>query len=170
MYGGEDKAHLVALVVLTSKGQNGLEAGSDELTLEGQQVNPVDDVLLVSEALNDSKFQDIVRDAIEACNSFEEICRRGGQRIERFKILPRDFCIENGEISHTGKYRRDIIYRKWQQDIESMYTDDASGAGSSEKKAVMSKNQAQAWRNSLIVTYSSSSPTLSVKKLGGTVE
>lgn len=43
------------------------------------------------------------------------------EQIKKFKILPRDFSVEEGEITPTLKVRRHIVEKKFKDVIESMY-------------------------------------------------
>ena len=43
--------------------------------------------------------------------------------IKKFSILPRDFTIDDGELTPTLKIRRKQISENWSAVIDSMYTD-----------------------------------------------
>ena len=45
------------------------------------------------------------------------------EQIKKFSILPRDFTIDDGELTPTLKIRRKQISENWSFIIESMYTD-----------------------------------------------
>ncbi len=45
------------------------------------------------------------------------------EQIKKFSILPRDFTIDDGELTPTLKIRRKQINENWSDVIESMYTD-----------------------------------------------
>ena len=45
------------------------------------------------------------------------------EQIKKFTILPRDFTIDDGELTPTLKIRRKQINQNWSSDIESMYTE-----------------------------------------------
>ena len=45
------------------------------------------------------------------------------ETIKKFVLLSHDFSIENGELTPTMKLRRKVIYEKYKQKIEDMYTD-----------------------------------------------
>lgn len=45
------------------------------------------------------------------------------ESIKKFVLLPRDFSIEGGELTPTLKLKRKIIYEKYKDKIEGMYTD-----------------------------------------------
>ena len=45
------------------------------------------------------------------------------EQIKKFTILPRDFTIDDGELTPTLKIRRKQINQNWSSDIESMYNE-----------------------------------------------
>ena len=45
------------------------------------------------------------------------------EQLKKFSILPRDFTIDDGELTPTLKIRRKQIRENWSDVIESMYTD-----------------------------------------------
>ena len=45
------------------------------------------------------------------------------EQLKRFSILPRDFTIDDGELTPTLKIRRKQIDQNWSSVIESMYVD-----------------------------------------------
>jgi len=45
------------------------------------------------------------------------------ETIKRFVLLPRDFSIDGGELTPTLKLRRKVIYEKYKEKIEGMYSD-----------------------------------------------
>jgi len=44
------------------------------------------------------------------------------ESIKRFHILPRDFSIEDGEMTPTLKIKRKVVVQKFQNELESLYT------------------------------------------------
>ena len=44
------------------------------------------------------------------------------EQVKKFTILPRDFSIDDGELTPTLKIRRKIINENWAEEIEKMYT------------------------------------------------
>ena len=46
------------------------------------------------------------------------------ENIRKIKILPRDFTIEDGELTPTLKIKRRIVYDNWADTIESIYAED----------------------------------------------
>ena len=45
------------------------------------------------------------------------------EQLKKFSILPRDFTIDDGELTPTLKIRRKQISENWSSVIESMYTE-----------------------------------------------
>ncbi|GIT12482.1 MAG: hypothetical protein CM1200mP33_6680 [Chloroflexota bacterium] len=45
------------------------------------------------------------------------------EQLKKFSILPRDFTIDDGELTPTLKIRRKQISQNWSSNIESMYID-----------------------------------------------
>jgi long-chain acyl-CoA synthetase len=43
------------------------------------------------------------------------------ESIKRFHILPRDFSIEDGEMTPTLKIKRKVVVSKFQNELESLY-------------------------------------------------
>jgi len=43
------------------------------------------------------------------------------ERIKKFKLLPREFTIQSGELTPTLKVRRKIVEKNWGPAIEQMY-------------------------------------------------
>jgi long-chain acyl-CoA synthetase len=59
----------------------------------------------------------IVRDAVKEINRKVE----AHEQIRKFKILPREFTIEEGEITPTMKVRRGVILSKYEAEVAEMY-------------------------------------------------
>jgi long-chain acyl-CoA synthetase len=43
------------------------------------------------------------------------------ETIKRFHVLPRDFSIEDGEMTPTLKIKRKVVVQKFQKELESLY-------------------------------------------------
>ncbi|MBI4237976.1 MAG: long-chain fatty acid--CoA ligase [Deltaproteobacteria bacterium] len=52
--------------------------------------------------------------------------RASFEQVKKFRILPRDFAIEHGELTPTLKIRRKVAYERYRDLFESMYATDAS--------------------------------------------
>ena len=72
------------------------------------------------EGYTDSKdiFNEIEKSVIELNGKFSN-----PEQIKKFSILPRDFTIDDGELTPTLKIRRKQIAENWSSIIDSMYTD-----------------------------------------------
>ena len=68
----------------------------------------------------DSKdtFKEIELDVKKLNNRFSN-----PEQLKKFSILPRDFTIDDGELTPTLKIRRIQIDQNWSSVIESMYVD-----------------------------------------------
>ena len=67
---------------------------------------------------NKDVFKDIEKSVIKLNAQFSN-----PEQIKKFSILPRDFTIDDGELTPTLKIRRKQITDNWLSVIESMYTD-----------------------------------------------
>ncbi|MBU0993280.1 MAG: AMP-binding protein [Proteobacteria bacterium] len=63
------------------------------------------------------KFNTYIRNQINEVN--KALARV--QTIKKFIILPENFSIEGGELTHTMKIKRKIIHEKYEKQIDSMY-------------------------------------------------
>ncbi len=43
------------------------------------------------------------------------------ERIRKFMILPHDFSVEGGELTHSLKIRRKVIYERYREELDSLY-------------------------------------------------
>ena len=67
---------------------------------------------------NKDIFNEIEKSVIELNGKFSN-----PEQIKKFSILPRDFTIDDGELTPTLKIRRKQISENWSSVIDSMYTD-----------------------------------------------
>ena len=74
----------------------------------------------VQNAHEDTAILEQVQKGIDTVNS--RLARV--ENIRKFKILPRDFTIEDGELTPTLKIKRRIVYDNWADTIESIYAED----------------------------------------------
>jgi len=86
----------------------------------GAQINLLEENGEKLENFTDNKdiFNDIEKSVIELNGKFSN-----PEQIKKFSILPRDFTIDDGELTPTLKIRRKQITENWSLVIESMYTD-----------------------------------------------
>jgi long-chain acyl-CoA synthetase len=68
--------------------------------------------------------EDAVRRAVENVNDG----RSRYEQIRRFRILPRDFTIEDGELTPTLKLRRKVALEHFAEDLEQLYSDGSTPA------------------------------------------
>jgi long-chain acyl-CoA synthetase len=51
------------------------------------------------------------------------------EQVKRFRILPREFSIEHGEVTATMKVRRKQVMENFKSDLDALYQLSASGRG-----------------------------------------
>ena len=64
---------------------------------------------------NKHRLQEIVDGLNRELSQFE--------RIKKFALLPREFSIENGELTPTLKVKRKVVEEKYQDEISALYGD-----------------------------------------------
>ena len=67
---------------------------------------------------NNEVFSEIEKEVNKLNNEFSN-----PEQIKKFRILPRDFTIDDGELTPTLKIRRKQINENWASEIESMYSE-----------------------------------------------
>jgi long-chain acyl-CoA synthetase len=67
---------------------------------------------------------DDVQQAIDAVNEG----RSRYEQIKRFRILPREFTLEDDEVTPTLKLRRKMILEHFAADVEALYVDESARA------------------------------------------
>src|SRR6266545_1157896 len=60
----------------------------------------------------------LYKDVVEALN--QELSQF--ERIKRFRLLPREFTIESGELTPTMKVRRKTVEQNWKNEIDELYS------------------------------------------------
>jgi long-chain acyl-CoA synthetase len=75
--------------------------------------------LITVEPETDGDVEDAVRRAVDAVNDG----RSRFEQIKRFRVLPRDFTIEDGELTPTLKLRRKIALEHFADELEELYAD-----------------------------------------------
>jgi long-chain acyl-CoA synthetase len=73
----------------------------------------------LSDYTNSKDVFDDIHDEIERLNQRFS----NPEQIKKFSILPRDFSIDDGELTPTLKIRRKQISENWSKTIESMYNE-----------------------------------------------
>lgn len=69
-------------------------------------------------AARDSKFIAFLQRQIDAVNS--RLARV--QTVKKFRILPKEFSIEGGELTPTMKIKRKVVTEKYKKEIEDLYS------------------------------------------------
>ena len=44
------------------------------------------------------------------------------QAVKKFKVIPKDFTVEGGELTPTMKVKRKVVTEKYKKEIEGLYT------------------------------------------------
>ncbi|MBM74069.1 MAG: long-chain fatty acid--CoA ligase [Proteobacteria bacterium] len=70
-------------------------------------------------AHEDSQIIKEIQDGVDAMN--KRLARV--ENIRKFRVLPRDFSIDKGELTPTLKIKRRIIYDNWAEEIDQLYED-----------------------------------------------
>jgi long-subunit acyl-CoA synthetase (AMP-forming) len=69
-------------------------------------------------AAHDEKFLSFLQRQIDKVN--ERLARV--QAVKRFKIIPKDFSVEGGELTPTMKVKRKVVVEKYKDEIEQLYS------------------------------------------------
>ena len=51
------------------------------------------------------------------------------EQVKRFRVLPREFSIEHGEVTATMKVRRKQVMENFKAELDSLYQVSAAGRG-----------------------------------------
>lgn len=119
---GDKRKYNVALVTLKAVGANGEVPGTDKLDAGAVRVNP--DVTTISEAMKDEVWIKAVTDAIKAANNNGKVCFNNTAKIQKFTILPHNFCEEAGELTPTKKLKRASVEKMYKEIVDKMYATD----------------------------------------------
>jgi len=76
----------------------------------------------ISDLAKNPKVLDLFKSEIEAIN--KKLAKY--ETIKKFSIVPHDFSIEGGELTPTLKLKRRVIYKKYMDKIECLYTEEGS--------------------------------------------
>jgi len=100
----------------------------DKIGIEAHKIpkDPIEQIKLLEEGghtLSDFTKSEDIFDEIQS-----QVDELNGQfsnpeQLKKFSILPRDFTIDDGELTPTLKIRRIQIRENWSSVIETMYTD-----------------------------------------------
>lgn len=117
---GDKRKYNTCVVTLKAKDATGEKPGTDELAGPAKDVNPA--VTTISEARNDPVWLKHVEDAIRATN-MSDACPSNAAKIQKFRILPRDFSVETDEFTPTLKLKRSVACKIHAKIIEEMYAE-----------------------------------------------
>ena len=109
---GDGKPYIVALV--TPNIERIIDYARDE------KIDYID----IEELVTNTKILELYNERIEAFNSHLP----SYETIKKFVILPREFSIENGELTPTLKLKRKEIYKIYRDKIEGMYGNSENGS------------------------------------------
>ncbi|MDJ0621935.1 MAG: long-chain fatty acid--CoA ligase [Desulfocapsaceae bacterium] len=121
---GDGKPYLVAL--LTPNIERIIDYARDE------KIDYIDIEELVTNSQIVELYEKRIADFNEALPSYETI--------KKFVVLPREFSIENGELTPTLKLKRKEIYKIYRDKIEGMYGSNGNGANVKPKVLTTSEN------------------------------
>jgi len=117
---GDKRKFNTCVVTLQAKGATGELPGGDELTGAALAVNPA--VKTVSAAMTDQVWYKYVEDAIIKANK-SAACPSNASKIQKFRILSRDFSVETDEFTPTLKLKRSVACKIHAAKIEEMYAE-----------------------------------------------
>ena len=103
---GDKRKYLTALLTLDE------EKLADEIAAAGSEAKDL------ASAASCEKFREYIQKQLDEVNA--SLARV--QTIKKFTILPVDFTIEGGELTHTMKVKRKIVNQKYAKDIENLYS------------------------------------------------
>merc|ERR1712194_28724 len=120
---GDKKKFNTVLVTLKAKGATGESPGTDELDGEAAlKVSP--GIKTISAAMSDPKWKAYLKSAIEAVNGQAKVVISNACKVQDFRILPRDFSIQTGELTPTMKLKRSVAIETFKKQVEDMYGDE----------------------------------------------
>ncbi|MFT3924803.1 MAG: AMP-dependent synthetase/ligase [Myxococcales bacterium] len=74
-----------------------------------------------------ARIRELVQQRVDVVN--RDLARV--EQIKRFKVLPRAFGIDSGELTPTLKVKRNKVHEIWAREIDSMYTEEAASSADS---------------------------------------
>ncbi|EGD73701.1 AMP dependent ligase [Salpingoeca rosetta] len=117
---GDRRKFLSLLVCLKSEVDPETTAPLDELTPQTIEILEAQGskAKTVTEAMDDEHVLKYIQAGIDEANK-HAVSR--AQKVQKFKILPRDFSVPGGELGPTLKLRRPIVVKQYEELIDSFY-------------------------------------------------
>lgn len=117
---GERRKFLAALFTLKCKVDPETQEPQDEL--DGDALTVAEQIgssaRTVTAAATCEKFAKYIEDGIKAAN--EQATSRA-QRINAWRLLPKDLCLPDGDLTPTLKLKRGVVTKKHQELIDEIY-------------------------------------------------
>lgn len=119
---GDDRKYLTALVVpkfalfINSFNEKGIEFDESKVIYQGEGTDRV-----CVQVGNDFIEQPLLKELIEAEIAEKNRFLEPHEQIKNWTILPRQFLLENDEITPTLKTKAKVIYENWAEVIEQLY-------------------------------------------------
>ncbi|XP_043528278.1 long-chain-fatty-acid--CoA ligase ACSBG2-like isoform X1 [Frieseomelitta varia] len=119
---GDKRKYLTILVTLKTKINNETGEPTDDFTVNilkwlqsiGSTSKTVSDVLKTHDSL-------VYEEIDKAIKRYNNKAISNAQKIQKFKILPKDFSVATGELGPTLKLKRNVVHKKYENLIEDMY-------------------------------------------------
>lgn len=119
---GDKRKYLTILVTLGTKISNETGEPTDDFTVDilkwlqsiGSTSKTVSDVLKTHDSLVYEEIDKVIK-------KYNNKATSNAQKIQKFKILPKDFSVATGELGPTLKLKRNVVYEKYENLIEDMY-------------------------------------------------
>jgi len=118
---GDKRKYNTCVVTLKAVGATGELPGSDDLMGPALKVDP--NITKISQAREDKGYKKHIEDAIKKTNNDPKICQNNAWKIQKFRILPRDFSVQTDELTPTLKLKRSVACKLWNDIIEEMYVE-----------------------------------------------
>jgi len=111
---GDQRKYLTALLTLKTENEDSVQLYSDAGEVDATCVT-------VSDAKQSKVWQEYIAKGIQTYNQNSDKCVSNATRIQYFRILDRDFCEAEDEMTSTLKLKRSVISQKYKPIIDSMY-------------------------------------------------
>mmetsp|Transcript_15007 Transcript_15007/g.37380 ORF Transcript_15007/g.37380 Transcript_15007/m.37380 type:complete len:895 (+) Transcript_15007:140-2824(+) len=135
---GDKRQYNVCLITLLVKGNTGELPGTDELVGPALTVSKTPEACKTThDAMNDCTWNEAIDAAIRRVNADPIVCQNNAWKVQKFKILPRDFSVTTGELTATMKLKRDQVCEIWREEIENLYL--ATTKTASRRRSILEK-------------------------------